>query len=152
MRKKFNPTPTFLPAALILLLFWWVLAALAFWLSPKGAVSLTWIICLTGNIVGIPLGMFASPLQGEGSHFRVLGSWIATFFSGYLVSKLDLLDTAQLLADDLSIGRTLLFGAFLILGAVQAFVLRSYMDSIRLRDSFVVPDQALPSVIGEQAA
>lgn len=143
MRLRFHPTPTFIPATASLLLLWGFLAALACWLSPSNA-PLTWIICLTGNIIGIPLGMLASPLHREGAHFQALGGWIATFFSGYLVSKLDLLDTSKLLASDLSIGRTLLFLAFVILGAIQTFVLRSYLDAARLRDYYTATEQGPP--------
>lgn len=149
MRRKINPTPTFKPAIVTLLMLWCLLAASAIFLAPN-AVALTGIICLAGNIVGIPLGMIASPLEREGSHFRAIGGWIASFFSGYLVSKLELLDTSLFLKDQLSMGRTLLFFAFMILGAVSTFVLRSYLDPLRPLDSYG-PSPDLPSGAGEQA-
>jgi hypothetical protein len=139
MRYKARPTVTFLPATASLLALWVLLATLAFYLSPTDA-PLTWIICLTGNIVGIPLGMLASPLKNEGLHFRVLGSWIATFASGYLLSKFDLGSAAGVFANDLALGRVLLFLAFLILGSVQTFVLRSYLDVDRPRDFYSEDD------------
>jgi len=134
--KKIRPTPTFIPATATLTLLWGGLIALAYWLSPRDA-ALTWIICLTGNIVGIPLGMISSPLEREGTHFRVMGGWIATFASGYLLSKFDDLDVNSLVQNDLHAGRMLLFLAFLILGAVQTFVLRSYLDPSRTKDYYL---------------
>ena len=112
--------------------------ALAGWLCPDEA-PLTWIICLTGNVIGIPIGIMASPHRAEASHFRVMGTWVATFVSGYVLSKLDV--NASTFASDLQAGRALLFVAFLILGAVQTFVLRSYSDESRPQDYYVPEDR-----------
>jgi hypothetical protein len=120
-----------------MLFLWLLLMGLTYWLSPRDA-PLTWIICLTGNILGIPLGMMASPLEREGTHFRAIGGWIASFASGYLLSKLEQFDASPMLKDEISIGRSLAFVAFLILGAVQTFVLRSYLDYERARDFYLV--------------
>lgn len=139
MRRKIRPTATFLPATGTMLFLWLLLMGLTYWLSPKDA-PLTWIICLTGNILGIPLGMVASPLEREGTHFRAIGGWIASFASGYLLSTLEQFDASPMLKDEISIGRSLAFVAFLILGAIQTFVLRSYLDSDRGRDFYVVPE------------
>ncbi|HYW13978.1 MAG TPA: hypothetical protein VE871_18585 [Longimicrobium sp.] len=122
-----------------MLFLWLLLMGLTYWLSPRDA-PLTWIICLTGNILGIPLGMMASPLEREGTHFRAIGGWIASFASGYLLSKLEQFDPSPMLKDEISIGRSLAFVAFLILGAIQTFVLRSYLDSERARDFYLVPE------------
>ena len=140
MRKKVRPTPTFVPATATLTLLWVILVALGYWLCPRYA-ALTWIICLTGNIVGIPLGMISSPLEREGTHFRAIGGWIATFASGYLLSKLDGFNPLRLINDDLNAGRALLFLSFLILGAVQTFVLRSYLDPTRVKDYYLAADE-----------
>lgn len=124
---------------------WVLLAVLAYWLGSPPDAPLTWIICLTANIVGIPLGMAASPLEREGSHFRVLGGWIATFVSGYLLSKLDSVTAKSLVYTDLWFGRALLFTGFLVLGAVQTFVLRSYFDSKRPRDYYAAEADPAPA-------
>jgi hypothetical protein len=119
--------------------FLWVLLMIfTYCLSPKDA-PLTWIICLTGSILGIPLGMMASPLEREGTHFRAIGGWIASFASGYLLSKLERFDASPLLKDEVSIGRSLAFVAFLVLSAIQTYVLRSYLDTERAHDFYQVP-------------
>ena len=70
-----NFTPTFRPATIvtsaITSAMWDSLFVIAIFideLNPK-VIALTWLICVAGNILGIPLGMLASLFENEGGHF-----------------------------------------------------------------------------------
>lgn len=118
------------------------LAALLSWPEGLHSVVLTWIICLSGNVLGIPFGMLASPYQGEAGHFRKLGAVVASFVSGYLLSQFGK-HTADLnFSDSIFLGRTLLFVSFLVIGAIQTFVFRRYSDERRRKDVYELEKQA----------
>lgn len=113
-----------------------VLATLLNLSDGLNSIALTWIICLSGNVLGIPIGMLASPYEGEGGHFEKLGALAASFASGYLLSQFSR-HTAELdFSDSTLMGRTLLFVSFWVLGALQTFVFRRYSDDRRKKDVY----------------
>jgi len=52
---------------------------------------ITSLFSIIGATVGWFLGIVASPRESEDKRFAVVGSAIATFFSGFLISKIDAL-------------------------------------------------------------
>ncbi|MBC7910892.1 MAG: hypothetical protein H7Y30_10360 [Pyrinomonadaceae bacterium] len=109
-------------------------------LSPSDQLALTWVVCLTGYMLGIPLGMLVSPHKGEGRNFRVIGSYLLTLFSGYVLSKLSSPGIEKWIADaaanPLRGGRIMLFLSSLVLAVVQTFILRAYLEPKRAKDQF----------------
>lgn len=137
--KNFNPTITFVIAMPSTFFVGAALLILGCRLSPADWNG-TWIICFTGYLVGVPLGMLSSPHKGEASNFQFLGSHIAALFSGFVLAKLTSPVVEQWFAsaasDRLRGGRVMLFISFLILGIMQTFILRNYSDKDRERDHF----------------
>ena len=86
--KKWMPTKTFTVAMPATTIFGVAFLTLGYKLSPSDQLALTWIVCSTGYMLGMPLGMLISPHKGEGRNFRLIGSYLITFFSGYVLSKL----------------------------------------------------------------
>ena len=130
-------TSTFVPAMRLMISMWVGLIVLGVFLDTQsyGAVALTLIICLCGNVLGIPLGMLASPYEKEGSHFQKLGALVATFFSGVVVSQFGEWAAEVDLSRDVDLGRIFLFVAFFVLGAIHTFVFRRYSDETRAKDN-----------------
>ncbi|MCP4767420.1 MAG: hypothetical protein GY875_14220 [Gammaproteobacteria bacterium] len=131
-------TSTFIPATIVTSAMWAGLFIVAVFIGDISlkVVALTWLICLTGNVLGIPLGMLASPYEKEGGHFQKIGGLIAGFFSGYLLSKSDTFISSIDFSDALTMGRILLFISFFVLGSLQTFIFRRYSDTTRELDSF----------------
>ena len=105
------------------------------------ALALTWIVCLSGHVLGIPVGMLASPYRSEGGHFQKTGGLIAYFFSGFVLSEFVELNASIDITNDLQYGRMILFNAFFVLSAVQTFVFRRYSDESRQKDAYS-PDRS----------
>jgi hypothetical protein len=134
-------TSTFLPATIITSLLWAGLFLAAIFVGDIDVkvIALTLVICLTGNVLGMPFGMLASPYKSEPGHFERIGQLIAGFLSGYLLSKSDALINLIDLNSELAIGRIFLFVSFLVLGAVQTFIFRSYSDISREKGAYSSP-------------
>lgn len=134
-----NFTSTLIPAAIITSAIWGGLFIVAIFIGEINlkVIALTWLICLAGNVLGIPLGMLASPFESESGHFQRIGGLIAGFFSGYLFSKADVFITNIDYSNDLTLGRVLLFISFFVLGAIQTFIFRRYSDVTREKESFM---------------
>ena len=97
-----------------------------------------------GYVLGIPIGMAASPYKEEGSHFKTIGGLVASFLSGFLASKLAELDFKEIfLSAPLQSGRSMLFVSFFVLGIVQTFMFRRYYDAKRPRDRYEPPDESV---------
>ena len=66
-----NFTPTFRPATIVTSAMWDSLFVIAIFIGELNlkVIALTWLICVAGNILGIPLGMLASLFENEGGHF-----------------------------------------------------------------------------------
>jgi len=137
--KNFDPTISFVLAMPATWLIWIALLLLGYRLSPSEWV-MTWIICFCGYIGGMPFGMLASPHKGEARNFQLIGSHLATLFSGYVLAKLASSGVEGWLrgaaSDQLRGGRIMLFMSFLILGLVQTFILRNYSDKEREQDRY----------------
>ncbi len=135
-----NPTKTFRVAMPWTFAHWVGLLVLGGILSPPDQIALTLVVCLTGYVLGIPLGMLVSPHKGEGHNFRMIGSYLMTFLSGYVLSKLTAPAAEQWVAgaasNPLRSGRIMLFIAFFVLGVVQTFILRAYLEPRREKDQF----------------
>ena len=99
------------------------------------------LICLSGNVLGIPFGMLASPYKNEGGHFERISQIVAGFLSGYLLSKSDVVFKDMHFDNEIVVGRLFLFISFFVLGAVQTFIFRRYSDISRAKDTFVPIDQ-----------
>lgn len=114
------------------------LAVCGYFLQPDCAeIPLTAIICLTGYVLGIPIGMAASPHKDEASHFKVMGGLVALFVSGLVASKFVQLDFKEtFLNSTLNSGRSMLFLSLFVLGIVQTFIFRRYSDATRLQDQY----------------
>lgn len=143
-RKEPRWTSTFLPALGFTSVLGLALASFGYAIhSEKSEVPLTALICLLAYIVGIPLGMAASPYEKEGSHFKTIGGLIASFVSGLVASKVAALDFAATFLDSpLKTARTILFVSFFILGVVQTFMFRRYYDATRPREQYGEREQA----------
>ncbi len=141
--KKPRWTSTFVPASILTSAIFCTLLVLAYFLNKDAAeVALTGIICITGYVLGIPIGMAASPYKAEGSHFKSIGGLVTSFVSGLIASKLAELDFKEmLLSSSLQSGRAMLFLAFSVLGMVQTFMFRRYFDASRIHDGYS-PEQA----------
>jgi len=138
-KKEKGPwTTTFLPALFFTTFLCGALLCLGYRLSPEcSEFTLTAIICLMGYVLGIPIGMAASPYKEEGSHFKTIGGLVASFVSGLVASKLASLDVKEVfLSSALQSGRSMLFVSFFVLGVVQTFMFRRYYDADRLRDHY----------------
>ena len=115
-------------------------ARFAYLLTPD-TIALTGIVCAAGYVVGIPLGMAASPYESEGQHFRKIVGFIASFVSGIVAGKLAEFDfQRRILENEVNGGRLLLFTSFLIVSSVQTFIFRRYYDSRRPHDTLVDPE------------
>jgi hypothetical protein len=117
-----------------------VLFGLGIWLAPaQGALTL--IIGGSGYVVGQLIGIFLSPHKGEGGLFRAIGSYVVTFISGYLASKLAGIDFLQMIktsfSNSLTGGRLLLCISFFMIGLMQAYFVRVYLDPKRPQDDLV---------------
>jgi hypothetical protein len=136
--KKWTPTKTFIVAMPATSIFGVALLALGYQLSPPDQLALTWVVCFTGYMLGMPLGMLISPHKGEGRNFRLIGSYLITFFSGYVLSKLTSPGVekwvAEAASNSLRSGRIMLFLSSLVLGVVQTFILRAYLEPEREQD------------------
>jgi hypothetical protein len=143
--KKPPWTSTFIPGLIFTSSLCAGLFLFAVFLTPdRSQVPLTSIICLTGYVLGIPIGMAASPYREEGSHFKTIGGLVASFISGLLASKLAELDfKALFLGSSLQSGRLLLFLSFFVLGLVQTFMFRRYFDATRPRDQYAPNDKTV---------
>jgi len=90
----------------------------------------TYIICLSGGVLGWLIGIFSSPHSNkESEQFRKLSSIIGTFLSGYILSKFDKVFDPQYLklSFDTLIGiRIALFLCFLGITWIVVFVSRYY--------------------------
>ena len=131
-------TSTFVPAMVATSAIWLILFFLAAGLSwgDDSSRALTLIVCRAGHVLGIPVGMLASPYESEGGHFQKLGGLIASFFSGFVLSQFVELKEKISPTADLALGRILLFCAFFVLSAVQTFVFRRYSDITREKDVY----------------
>ena len=132
--------------------FWWgmtgtwvpqgMLFLLAIWLAPAHA-PLTLMIGLAGYVIGLLIGIFLSPHKGEGGLFRAIGSYVVTFISGYLASKLSGIDLVQVIkatfGNPLSGGRLLMCISLFMIGLMQAYFVRVYLDPTRAQDELVLP-------------
>ena len=137
--KTGKETPTYFWGLVVTSLLVVGLALCGYLLQPDCAeVPLTAIICLTGYVLGIPIGMAASPHKDEASHFKVMGGLVASFVSGLVASKLVQLDFKEtFLSSSLQSGRSMLFLSLFVLGIVQTFIFRRYSDTTRPRDQYV---------------
>jgi hypothetical protein len=138
-KKKKGPwTTTFLPALSFTTFLGFVLLLLGYLFYPDcSEFPLTAMICAMAYLLGIPIGMAASPYKEEGSHFKTIGGLVASFFSGLVASKfasLDFKDT--FFGSTLQSGRSMLFVSFFVLGVVQTFMFRRYYDVARLHDKY----------------
>ncbi|MBT5496305.1 MAG: hypothetical protein HOK54_11225 [Alphaproteobacteria bacterium] len=132
-------TSTYLPSMLSTFMLFCSILILGAWHSPS-EIALTWLFCLTGFIIGIPLGMLASPYKGEGANFRLFGGLMATFLSGYVVSKLEVSTFTDLIEDPLNLARVLTVISMIILGVVQTFIFRTYSNVAREHDEIAAED------------
>ena len=94
-------------------------------------VWLNLLISLLGGLIGWVFGNAASPVsEGEKETFNELGKVVATFFSGYLVSKLDRFIEGVLFRsnqiDENSWISVCFFSSALILASVTVFLNRTY--------------------------
>lgn len=133
-----NHSSTFVPATIILSALWVGLLTTAIFIGDCDikVIALTIVICFTGSVLGIPLGMLASPFKNEAKHFVRIGQLVVGFISGYLLSRADMLFEDLETDSELVVGRIFLFVGFLVLGAVQTFVFRRYYDKGREMDTF----------------
>ena len=103
--------------------------------------ALTSIISGTAYVIGILIGIFVSPHKGEGANFRVIGGYVATFISGFVVSKVTSLDVMGLITNNignpLRSGRFLLAISMFLLGVIQTYFVRVYIDKNRQQDELV---------------
>lgn len=117
-----------------------VLLVLGIFLAPAAA-ALTLIIGGAGYVLGQLIGIFLSPHRGEGALFRAVGSYVVTFISGYLASKLAGIDLVQVIktsfGNPLTGGRLLLCLSFFVIGLLQAYFVRVYLDPTRAQDELV---------------
>jgi H+/gluconate symporter-like permease len=152
--KKWTPTKTFVVAMPATSIFGVALLALGYQLSPSDQLALTWVVCFTGYMLGMPLGMLISPHKGEGHNFRLLGSYLITFFSGYVVSKLTSAGVekwvAEAVSNSLRSGRIMLFLSSFVLGVVQTFILRAYLEPEREQDLLAEQDGKLSEGLDDQ--
>jgi hypothetical protein len=141
VKKKGPWTTTFLPALGFTMILGVVLIWLGCRLSPgPSELTLTAIICAMAYLLGIPIGMAASPYKEEGSHFKTIGGLVVSFFSGLVASKLASMDfKATFLGSALQSGRSMLFVSFFVLAVVQTFMFRRYYDVSRARDKYDEP-------------
>ncbi len=107
-----------------------ILFTCLFKIAPE-RVWLNMLISLLGGLIGWVLGNAGSPIsKDEKENFSELGKLIATFFSGYLVSKLDrfiegvLFKSNQI--DENSWVSACFFSSALILASVTVFLNRTY--------------------------
>ena len=128
--------------------FWWgmggtsvalvVLFVLGICLARPEALTLAFGVA--GWAVGLLIGIFLSPHKGEGGLFRAIGSYVVTFISGFVASKLAGIDTVKLIgnisSDQLKSGRALLCLSFFLIGIMQAYFIRVYLDRDRPQDQF----------------
>jgi hypothetical protein len=137
-----SPTSSFYVGVGSLFFVGIVLAVGGYLLTYGYPVGLTILIGATGFLLGVPLGMLLSPHKGEGRDFRSIGAYLATFFSGYVLSKLTTGGVERWFAaaatNPLHGGRIVLFVGFFLLGVLQTFIIRSYGDEVRKRDSLIV--------------
>ncbi|MDZ8240314.1 MAG: hypothetical protein RMZ69_24725 [Nostoc sp. ChiQUE01a] len=101
-----------------------------FHIAPE-RVWLNLLISLLGGLIGWAFGNAASPVSKvEKETFGELGKVVATFFSGYLVSKLDRFVEGVLFRnnqiDENSWISVCLFSSALILASVTVFLNRTY--------------------------
>jgi hypothetical protein len=129
-------TSTYIPGVIVTTLVFIGLAKLAYLLDPP-EFPFTGILCLTGYVFGMPIGMAASPYKDEGSHFKTLAGYLVTFVTGLMAAKVSALDFGKtFFADRITSGRTMLFLAFLVLAVVQTFMFRRYSDRRRLHEAY----------------
>jgi predicted neutral ceramidase superfamily lipid hydrolase len=129
-------TSSFIPASAVMWAAFFLLAVAAYFLAPDD-FAYTSIICLSGFVVGIPIGVMASPYKDEEYLFKTLAGFVASFVSGIIAAKFSEMKLdAALLGNPLFTGRALLFVSFLIIGVMQTFVLRRYFDKTRLHGSY----------------
>jgi hypothetical protein len=103
----------------------------------RSEFALTALVCLMGYILGIPIGMAASPYKEEGSHFKTIGSLVASFLSGFAASKIAGLPLKETFFNSaLQSGRSMLFISFFVLSVVQTFMFRRYYDAARAHDEY----------------
>ncbi|MBI2089359.1 MAG: hypothetical protein HYT78_11535 [Deltaproteobacteria bacterium] len=139
--KKPHWTSTFLPASAVTWAVFAFLFYLAYRLDPT-QFPLTGIVCLAGYILGMPIGMAASPYKKEGSHFQALAGLVTSFLSGIVAGKLAELDFEQyFMSTPLNGGRALLFLSFSVLSMVQTFIFRRYFDTSRAHDIYQPTNQ-----------
>ncbi|HEX8142392.1 MAG TPA: hypothetical protein VF553_07335 [Pyrinomonadaceae bacterium] len=133
--KNWKPTKSFIVALPSTWIFGAMIIGLGYKLSPTDQLALTWVASFTGYMLGLPLGMLISPHKGEEDNFRLLGSYLLTLFTGYFLSKLTSPGVerwvVEAASNPLRGGRIMLFLSSLVLGVVQAFILRSYLDEKR---------------------
>ena len=138
--KKPLWTSTFVPASIFVWSLFFALLGLGFCLDGLSEIPLTAIVCLSAYVLGVPIGMAASPYREEGSHFKTIGGLVASFITGLAASKLAGLTAedmkATFLDTTLKSGRSMLFLAFFVLGVVQTFMFRRYYDATRPRDQY----------------
>jgi hypothetical protein len=136
--KKPLWTSTFVPASIVTGALFAALLRLGYFLDPnRSEFPLTAIVCLTAYVLGIPIGMAASPYKEEGSHFKTIGGLVVSFITGLAASKLAELDFKEtFLNSPLQFGRSMLFLAFFVLGLVQTFMFRRYFDATRPHDQY----------------
>lgn len=112
------------------LFFGAVLSSCLFKIDPD-RVWLNLLISLLGGLIGWVLGNFASPVNSnEQKTFSELAKVVATFFSGYVVSKLDRFLEGTLFSnnqiDETSWISACFFLSALILASVTVFLNRTY--------------------------
>jgi hypothetical protein len=136
--KKPRWTSTYIPASILIWALFVALLGFGYFLHPdRSEFPLTAIVCLTAYVIGIPIGMAASPYREEGSHFKTIGGLVASFITGLAASKLAELNFKEtFLNSALQSGRSMLFLAFLVLGLVHTFMFRRYYDATRPHDQY----------------
>jgi len=114
-----------------------IFATLLLWLAYKvtsdGQYYLTYILCISGCILGWLIGIVTTPYDDDDA--KKIGNFskmIGTFLSGYLLSKFDGIISKMLNPDTFfssTFGlRFLLFVSFFVISWIVVFVFRLYTN------------------------
>lgn len=102
---------------------------LTFMLGGSGVVN--WLLVIVAVLGGWSVGSLLSPWgKAEQRDFSRWATAITTFFSGYVIGKMDSIiqffDKNGLLTQPLALRRYLLFAAWFLLAGIVAFATRRY--------------------------